>query len=128
MTDSEKDTEKRLLAIGKKYLQKLLKRGEIDEEMYNTSLAAMTEHPEAFTAAPVAAETDDELLPFGRTFEAVLARRNDAEAAGVEDYELLSNLAAIVMVKEEREGMAALSTLERQVWVLDGMQREVSRA
>ena len=63
----------------------------------------------------------DELLPFGRTYKEVLKHQDDAEP-----YEILSNLSAIIMYKEQDHGMASLSQQERYIYVIDGMLKEVN--
>lgn len=63
----------------------------------------------------------NELLPFGSTYEEVLAHKDDAEP-----HEILGNLAAIIMYKEQEHGMETLSRQERYIYAVEGMLTEVN--
>ncbi|TQV70795.1 DUF4375 domain-containing protein [Exilibacterium tricleocarpae] len=63
----------------------------------------------------------DELLPFGRTYKDVLRCKDEAEP-----YQLLSNLSAIIMYKEQSHGLESLSQEERYIYAVDGMLTEVN--
>ena len=62
-----------------------------------------------------------ELVPFGTTIRDVLAHRGKAE-----DWELLANIAAILMYKEEAQGIESLTTTERHLAAIDAMTRQVN--
>ena len=63
----------------------------------------------------------NELLPFGSTYKDVLAHKDDAEP-----YELLSNLSAITLYKEQDHGIGSLKPEERIIYAIDGMLTEVN--
>jgi len=108
--------------VGKKYLDKLFKSGEIDKQMYSTTLRCMEGDPNPFLPGGLGDTRclNDELLPFGKTYEAVLGYLKE-----VESYELLSNISAIIMFKEQNGGMDSLTQAERFVSVVQGMLDEV---
>ena len=62
-----------------------------------------------------------ELVPFGKTIPEVLEHRGEAE-----DWELLANIAAILMYKDEAHGLASLTTTERHLAAIDAMVRQVN--
>ena len=62
-----------------------------------------------------------ELLHFGSTYKDVLAYKD-----GAEPYKLLSNLSAIVMYKEQDNGIESLTQEERIVYAIGGMLTEVN--
>ena len=62
-----------------------------------------------------------ELVPFGTTIRKVLEHRGKAE-----DWELLSNIAAILMDKEDQHGSESLRTPERYLAAIDAMIRQVN--
>ena len=63
----------------------------------------------------------DELLPLGQTYKEVLGRCEKAEP-----HQILSNLSAIIMYKEQDAGLSSLNLAERHVYVIDGMITEVN--
>ena len=121
--------EKKQLKEGREYLDKLLKSGEIDEEAYASTLKYMKEGPKLFTEGTYSSEfssklfgaNSDELLPFGGSYKEVL--KNDTNT---EPHQLLSNLSAIIMYKEQHYGMESLTQEERYIYVVDGMLTEVN--
>ena len=62
-----------------------------------------------------------ELVPFGTTIREVLEHRGEAE-----DWELLGNIAAILMDKEEHRGLDSLTDSERYLAAIDAMTRQVN--
>lgn len=64
-----------------------------------------------------------ELVPYGTTIPEVLSHKDEDDA---EAWQLLANIDAILMYKEEASGVESLSPLERQVRAIQGMIREVN--
>jgi len=62
-----------------------------------------------------------ELVPYGTTVGDVLRHRGKAE-----DWELLSNIAAILMDKEDKKGLETLTGTERYVCAIHGMTMQVN--
>ncbi|MGI9533149.1 DMP19 family protein [Lutimonas sp.] len=62
-----------------------------------------------------------ELVPYGTTVQEVLKHRGKAE-----DWELLSNISAILMYKEEKDGLQSLTKTERFISAIHGMTMEVN--
>ena len=115
--------EDRLIQIGHKYLKKLLKRGDIDQDMYDRSLEVLQSAPELFSGREPAPDPhlESELMPFGQSFSEVMVRRDKEEPVA-----LVANLSAIVMNKEQASGLDSLSVTELYVYVLYGMITDVN--
>jgi hypothetical protein len=62
-----------------------------------------------------------ELVPYGKTIPEVIAYSGTAEA-----WQLLSNIAAILMYKEEASGLQSLLDYERHIYAIHGMLQEVN--
>jgi len=62
-----------------------------------------------------------ELVPFGTTIREVFRHRGEAE-----DWELLSNIAAILMYKEEDQGLESLTVTERHLAAIHAMTAQVN--
>ncbi len=109
--------------MARKCLDKLLKSGEITEQMRADAVDVLGQRPGSTTLCdrPKQSDTPNELFPFGRTYDEVLRNRGTAE-----DWQLLGNLVAIMMQKNNQTGFSSLSQSERYVYVMDGMLTEVN--
>jgi|GEM_PF-4979907 hypothetical protein len=62
-----------------------------------------------------------ELFPYGKTIAAVMKHRGETDAAHLD-----KNIDAILTEKVEKKGMAALTQEERNVYLVQAMNREVN--
>ena len=62
-----------------------------------------------------------ELVPFGTSIRDVLSHRG-----GPEDWELFQNVIALLMYSTEANGIEGLSDVERHVYAIGGMLRDVN--
>lgn len=112
--------EEQQLEDGKGYLDEISKSGEIDEETYLLVLDNLKKYPRMFVQQYFS-EKNDELLPFGKSFKQVFERSDKKEC-----HQVLSDISAIIMYKEQEKGVNSLTQKERYVYAIDGMLTEVN--
>jgi len=114
------ESEEKQLKDGKEYLDELSKSGEIDEETYLLVLDNLKKYPRIFIQRD-STEKNDELLPFGKSFKKVFENSDKKEY-----HQILSNISAIIMYKEQEHGIDSLTQKERYIYAIDGMLTEVN--
>lgn len=114
------DNETQQIGEGKRYLDELLQSGEIDEEAYFLALKDIEETPRLFIQRK-SSEKNDELLPLGKSFKEVFENCDKKEP-----HQILSNISAIIMYKEQEHGIDSLTQKEQHIYAIDGMLTEVN--
>ena len=114
------ESEEQQFKDGKEYLDDLSKSGEIDEETYLLVLDNLKKYPRIFIQRNFS-EKHDELLLFGKSFKEVFENSDKKEC-----HQILSNISAIIMYKEQEHGIDSLTPKERYIYAIDGMLTEVN--